>query len=719
MSTEPKVPAGDGPPAGHAPAAHGTTSIQELLQAMQRIAGEIIGRVWTFRDVTERMRMQAALLASEQRYRRLFEESRHALYITTHDGDFVDVNDAMLDLFGYAREDMLSLNAAALYSQPGDRAEFQRLIVEAGSLRNHEVRLRDREGRPLDCLVSARARRSPDGTAMGYEGIIEDVTERKRVLEALRQSERHFRSLIENALDTITIIDGEGTIRYESPSVERVLGYRPVDLLGHNVFEFVHPDDRPLVYKDFQELRADPGRVQTKELRFRHKDGSWRVLEVVGRNLLHDPAVEGVIINARDVTERKEAEAQLLHDAFHDKLTGLPNRALFMDRLSQSLKRGTRDGAPSHAVLFLDVDRFKLVNDSLGHPAGDRLLVDLAVRLEEAIRPGDTVARLGGDEFTILLDGVRSLRAAERVAERIHTKLQTPFHLDGRDLFVTASIGIATRTDEHTRAEDLLRDADLAMYRAKALGRDRHEVFDRTLHDEALATLQLETALRHALERDQLRVYFQPIVSLETGALAGFEALVRWRRKGRRLLSPRQFLPIAEETGLIVPIGRWVLERAVEELVHWNRYGAGDVHVAVNLSARQFAQPSLAGDVAAILAAHNAPPSLVQLELTESHVMDRPEEVLKTLEALRALGVGISIDDFGTGYSSLSRLRYLPVDVLKIDRAFVRHLDTDPQNASMVSAMVATATGSAGPRERLSSPLKPHTQDNVTGRPPR
>jgi diguanylate cyclase (GGDEF)-like protein/PAS domain S-box-containing protein len=256
-------------------------------------------------------------------------------------------------------------------------------------------------------------------------------------------SERYFQSLIENALDTITLIGADGTIHYESPSVERVLGYRPEDLLGRNVFEYVHPDDRPIVLREFEQLLRDPGSMQSVELRFLHAAGHWVTMEVIGRNLLKDPAVQGVVVNARDITARKAAEAQLLYDAFHDKLTGLPNRALFMDRLAQAIGRGRRHGHPSFAVIFLDVDRFKVVNDSLGHPAGDRLLVDLAHRLEEAIRPGDTVARLGGDEFTVLLDGVSDVHEAALIADRVHQTLKTPFEIDDRELHVDASIGIA------------------------------------------------------------------------------------------------------------------------------------------------------------------------------------------------------------------------------------------------------------------------------------
>ncbi|HUE77509.1 MAG TPA: EAL domain-containing protein [Longimicrobiales bacterium] len=509
--------------------------------------------------------------------------------------------------------------------------------------------------------------------------------ERTRRLAA---SERHFRSLIENALDTITVIEADGTIRYESPSVHRVLGFRPEDLLGRNVFDYVHPSDRVAVLREFERLISEPGRMQSLELRFLHKDGTWRFMEVIGRNLLADPAVNGVVVNARDISERKRAESQLRFDAFHDKLTGLPNRALFMDRLAQSIRRGRRGRHPNFAVLFMDVDRFKVVNDSLGHSAGDELLVQLADRLGTTIRPGDTVARLGGDEFTILLEGITSLRAAERVAERIYQQLEAAFELEDQEVFATVSIGIAAGDARYERPEELLRDADLAMYRAKALGRARHEVFNQALHDRAMAALRTETELRRAIQEGMLRLHYQPIVALADGRLRGFEALVRWRHPERGLLPPGEFLPTAEESGLIVPLGLWVLEHAAREAGRWARDGGDSPFVTVNLSARQFAQPDLVRQVAEVLRRTETAGHLLRLELTESTVMEHPEEGTVILERLKELGIGVCIDDFGTGYSSLGYLHRFPVDTLKIDRSFVARLQNGGQEAGIVRTVL-------------------------------
>jgi diguanylate cyclase (GGDEF)-like protein len=401
-----------------------------------------------------------------------------------------------------------------------------------------------------------------------------------------------------------------------------------------------------------------------------------------------------------DVTDRKVAEERLLHNAFYDGLTELPNRSLFMDRLGRSLARAKRREDYMFAVLFLDLDRFKNVNDSLGHTVGDELLISVARRLETCLRPGDTAARLGGDEFTMLLDDITDVSDATRVAERIQQDLAIPFDLNGHEVFVAASIGIAVSAIKGTVSaydlpEDVLRDADTAMYRAKALGKARHEVFDEAMHARALALLRMETDLRRALERENFRVYYQPLVSLETGRISGFEALVRWEHPERGLVSPAEFISLAEETGLIIAIDRWVLREACHQTRLWQeKFGASTGHpraplyISANLSSKQFGQPDLVDQIEEIVLHTGLGMHSLKLEITESVLMNNAEAAAAMLLQLRKLGIRLSIDDFGTGYSSLSYLHSFPLDTLKIDRSFINRLGGDGEGSEIVRTIM-------------------------------
>jgi len=466
-----------------------------------------------------------------------------------------------------------------------------------------------------------------------------------------------------------------------SPRWKELLGYAEHEI-DENINEWldrVHPDDRERV---LSALRAHLEGLTShfeNEHRVMHETGvyRWVVCRGIAGRDEHGKALEfGGSLT--DVTHRKVAEEQLAHRAFYDPLTNLPNRALFLDRLRHALRRATRRKDFAFAVLFLDIDRFKVINDSLGHMAGDRLLVMVARRLEISLRPGDSVARLGGDEFTVLLDDIKDISDATTVAERIQKELSAPFDIGGQEIFTSSSIGIACSTTGYQRPEDVLRDADTAMYRAKAHGRARHALFDTAMHAHVLRQLQLEAELRRAVERGEMFVQYQPIVALGEGRVTGVEALARWRSTERGLVEPSEFIPVAEETGLIQPLGRWVLREACIEAMQWrSQSSAGACTLSVNLSSKQLSQPDLANVIDEVLRETELPAEHLQLEITESAILDHPEAAANTLRRLKQLGVRLSIDDFGTGYSSLSYLQRFPIDALKIDRSFVQHLGVD------------------------------------------
>jgi diguanylate cyclase (GGDEF)-like protein len=410
------------------------------------------------------------------------------------------------------------------------------------------------------------------------------------------------------------------------------------------------------------------------EHRLVHKDATYRWVLVRGLAVRDEGGeVSRIAGSLTDISDRKSAEEQLIHDALHDALSGLPNRAFFMTLLDRAIQRTRRRRDYLFAVLFVDLDRFKLVNDSLGHGVGDQLLVTISQRLKSCLRPGDVVARLGGDEFTILLDDIRDVSDATRVAERVQAELKEPFLFQGHEVFTSASIGIALSTAGHDRAEYLLRDADTAMYRAKARGKARYEMFDEAMHARAVAQLRLETDLRRALEREEFRVLYQPIVVLKTGHITGFEALVRWQHSERGLMPPKEFISVAEETGLIIPIGRWVMDTACRQTRQWlDQFpDLPTLSISVNMSAKHFQQPNLVSQVLEVLRESKLPAANLKLEITESILMDEPEGHIAVIHELRQAGVQVLIDDFGTGYSSLSYLQRFSVDTLKIDRSFL------------------------------------------------
>ncbi len=516
---------------------------------------------------------------------------------------------------------------------------------------------------------------------------------RLRTARAQMESETRFASLVQHSTDLITIIDGADTIRFASPAITRVFGYDTDGFEGRPLREFVHPDDVVPMLNFLADAARPDSAAGTSHWRMQRAGGEWCRVENVAVNLLHDPTVAGVVLTTRDVTQRVALEEQLVHRAFHDELTGLANRALFTNRVEQALLRALRDGRRT-AVLFLDLDDFKEINDSLGHAAGDSLLMQSAERLRACLRAGDTAARLGGDEFAVLLEACDEHgEDAMQVAERISMAFARPFALDAREAFATASVGVAINTTGED-GEALLRNADLAMYLAKRRGKARIERFAAHMHEEVVERLDMLADLRYAIERDELQLEYQPIVDLKTRTVSGLETLVRWDHPRRGRIPPGEFIPIAEQSGLIVPIGRWVLLHACAHARHWSRSlpELMPVTVTVNLSARQLGDDNLLDDVANALRVAGLRRDQLVLELTESTLLANSEETVGILTALKNLGVRLAIDDFGTGYSSLSYLHRFPVDVLKIDRSFVQGVSDGPGANALASAVIALGT---------------------------
>jgi diguanylate cyclase (GGDEF)-like protein/PAS domain S-box-containing protein len=515
------------------------------------------------------------------------------------------------------------------------------------------------------------------------------VRENVRLLAetAARQNEVRFRSLVQHSSDVIIVIRPDGAIRFVSPSVSRVLGYEPALLADRTLFDLLHPDEHERARAFCRDTGQLPGVTMPVEWRFRQPDGAMLHAEVIATNLLDEPAVRGIVLNTRDVSERKRLERQLTHQAFHDPLTGLANRALFRDRVSHALALARRHGHEI-AVLFLDLDDFKKVNDSLGHENGDRLLIAAAERFRSCARATDTVARLGGDEFAILVEDSPGPDGHAAMLERLASAMAQPFALGGTEMQVNASIGVAVTTGAES-ADDLLRNADVAMYSAKRRGKGRFETYQPHMYTDIKERLEMETALRGAIDGDRLVLHYQPIVCLKSGAVRGAEALVRWDHPQQGLLLPEHFVPLAEETGLIVSVGAWVLRAACRQAAQWRaEHPDLRLSVAVNISGRQLHEADIVAATRQALATSGVDAGAVVLEITESVLMQQTDTALERLRELKALGVQLAIDDFGTGYSSLGYLRRFPIDILKIAKPFVDDVSAGLDRSALARAIV-------------------------------
>ncbi len=637
--------------------------------------------------------------AELERSRGALEDAQQLARVGSFDFDVengqVEWSDTMFRLFGYEPKSFTpEVHSILQHVHESDlelvKGAAHRALENGGDSMLFRIRRADGEERFLQ--AHAHSEVDEDGNLQRFVGATQDVTEQILAQRALRESEERYALAARGANDGLWDWNLRTNAIYFSP--------RWLDMIGcalelsegapHEWLSRVHPDDRAALDATLEAHLSGQTSHFESEYRLRHDSGEWKWM--LGRGLaVRDGSGQATRIagSQTDISARKHFESQLAHSAFYDALTGLPNRALFIDRLERAIARSARDENHSFAVLFLDLDRFKNINDSLGHLAGDILLIEAGRRFESCLRPGDTVARLGGDEFAVLLEGLADESAIETIATRVGRELELPIQLEGHDVFITVSIGVAPAQGGETRAVELLRNADTAMYRAKGLGRARHATFDTSMHQRAVRLLELESDLWRALERHELRVYFQPIICLETGLIHAVEALVRWQHPLRGLVSPGEFIPLAEETGLIVPMGWWVLEEACRCAAGWS----SELMLTVNLSSQQFSQPDILERVKSAIELTGFDPTRLKLEITESVIMGNTESANAMLSGLREMGVNLAMDDFGTGYSSLSYLHRFPIDTLKIDRSFVAQLSAGSRNDQIVRTILSLAHG--------------------------
>ncbi|HEU5250862.1 MAG TPA: PAS domain S-box protein [Thermoanaerobaculia bacterium] len=635
------------------------------------------------KDVTERRRTETALKESEQKLRTLVGNVPVVLFAVDRNGTFMHSEGKGLEALGLKPGEVVGQSVWQVYQEFPEVLDHMRRAL-SGDAHTATVRIGE-----LAFETRYAPYRDVDGRVAGVIGVATDVTEQRRAEHAVRASESRYRTLFERNLAGVFRITLDGKILECNEAFARIFGYSsPSDALHQPALDFyLHPGDRSTFIKRIQERKS----VSNYEMFARRRDGTpvW-VLE--NATLVDGPdgpgtTIEGTVI---DITERKRAEEQVRHLAFHDALTGLPNRLLFNDRLAVAVAQAHRNDQ-TLAILYLDLDRFKVINDSLGHTIGDELLRRVADRLRACVREEDTVARLGGDEFIILAPRVESERGAETVARKILAAIRLPFAVEDRDFFLTTSIGVSLYPGDGVNPEALVQSADAAMYRAKEQGRDNFQLYTPAMTAQAIDRLSLENRLRQALHNEELVLYYQPIVDLQDGRVRAAEALLRWRHPERGLLPPAEFITLAEISGLISPIGQWVMQTACEQIREWQALGHPRFAVSVNLSPRQFQQADLASQVADALGASGIDASCLELEITESNAMENAELTIATLWDLRRLGVGIALDDFGTGYSSLNYLKRFPIDRVKLDQSFVRDVVTNSEDAAIVRAVIAMA----------------------------
>ncbi len=657
--------------------------------------GRVTGVICIATDVTQRKRAEDALRESERALATLLSNLPGFAYRQRYDDDWTVeyVSDGILDVTGHTAAEFIAGSVAVVeIIHPDDREPMREAIraaIERQEPYTVEYRIVTSRGETKCVWEQGQPVADESGTVVALEGFISDITERKGAEQALAESEERYRDLFENARDAMFTYDLRGRMISANRRVAELTGYTNEEFLALNLGQVVAIDYHVASGEGLK--RIFNGENAPYELEIMAKDGRRIPLEVTARVIFGNRG-EPKTVQAigRDITERKQAEETIRRLAYHDALTDLPNRALFEDRLQVALAQARRQ-REMLAVLFLDLDSFKVVNDTLGHGAGDKLLQAVAHDLATLVREGDTVARVGGDEFTLLLAGIEAPEDATDIAQRILDCLRQPRVINGTEFRTTGSIGLAMYPTDGDEGETLLRNSDTAMYRAKERGRDNYQLYTASMNAKMMERIAVEQDLRHALVRDELVLFYQPIVAVETGLITSAEALIRWRHPQRGIVPPDEFIPLAEETGLILEIGEWVLRQACRQIRQWREQGLTIGLVAVNLSARQLQQEDLVERIAGILRESGVSPESIQLEITEGAVLKNVDSAIAMLQRLDEMGIQIALDDFGTGYSSLTYLKRFPIDAVKIDRSFVRDLEYDASDATIVSTVIGMA----------------------------
>jgi len=645
------------------------------------------------KEITERKRSEEALRQWKEFNEDIVQSVAETIIIEDVNGTMTFANPRMKRLLGFSPEDLVGKHWSVIVPEDElDKVSNETTKRPEGVESHYETKLQKIDGTQIPVIASAR----PIFKGDRFTGVLTaftDISERRNAEEALIESEKKFRSLVENLNVGVyrTNSNTNSNFIHANTAIVEMFGFQRLDEFMKVSFADFHETSED--HERLIEEIIEQGSVKNREIRLVKKDGSpfWASCTSTAQyNNGRLQWIDGVI---EDITKRKQAEDQLMHDAFHDTLTNLPNRALFFDRLRHTMARTKRRPNYHYAVLFLDLDRFKLINDSLGHNIGDQLLIMVADRLSSVLRSVDTIARFGGDEFVVLIDEISGIGEAIFIANRIQSELKQPFLVNGHEVYTSASIGIVYHSDEYQFPEDILRDADTAMYRAKRMGKDRYELFDLRMREDVIHRMQIETELRRAQELSEFRVYYQPLISTKTDQIIGFEALIRWQHPQRGLLLPKDFLDVTEETGLIIPMGQWVLQEASKMIMKTQNKLQQDppLYVSINLSRRQFSHPGLISDLKKALKTYDLNPSCLAVEITEDVIIDDSKRTASTIQKIIDLGVKIQMDDFGTGYSSLATLHRFPIEALKIAREFIMEIESSEDRSAVVSTIISLA----------------------------